>query len=193
MDEEMREKMISAFEDAVRVAGAKDYETGMMQARNLIVFVSGLVEFVTRSICAMGTIEGLRKMLDSMEEMSEEEAALLMLVLNQLPQLLRFGLMTVGKTAASTIPPPSGGRKPALTARQIKEALDYVSQLNRKGVSMPVAKARASQKFGCGLRTIERLWTNRESLPEDEPTMGELVSRVLKEVNLSAGWPVIPG
>jgi hypothetical protein len=66
------------------------------------------------------------------------------------------------------LPALNSGRPPALSSQKANEALDYVSKLNRQGCTLEVAKSRAAQRFGCSLRTIERLWIKRESIDADE-------------------------
>ena len=188
MDEQMREKMVAAFEKTVHAVGSKDYETAMKQASAYLEFMHNIIELTSKFLQSSQTIEGLRKTLDSLVQLPENEEAMLLSMFENLPMILRIGLTAVGKKAASTLPPPSGGRKPAFTARQSQEALDYVSQLNRKGTPMAAAKQRAAQKFQCGRRTIERLWANRESIPlENQPTIQELLTMLFKQ-GAADGW-----
>lgn len=193
MDEVMRETLILAFEESICSVGAKDYETGMKQARKLIELIAGIIGIANRIVPSIETKEGLRRLLDSEMQWSKSEEVLFLQLLNQLPQLLRYGLTMTGKKAAETLPPPSTGRKPTLTARQSQEALDYISLLNRKGAPMSAAKGRAAQKFGCSRRTIARLWSSRKSIPEDKPSIENLVSLIFtkfKDVDFSSGLSV---
>lgn len=164
MDEKIREKMVSALENAVHTAGAKDYEDGMNQATKLI-------EFAHNGVQSIRTIKGLRATLDSCPPMSKSEEKVALLTLNLLPQLFRIALKMAA--AKATLPPPSGGRPRATTANKTQEVLDFVSELFRKGSRLNVAKDRAAKKYGLSLRTIERLWSKRESILEDEPTIDD--------------------
>jgi hypothetical protein len=148
------------------VAGAKDYEDGMRQATNLI-------EFARNGVQSIQTIEGLRTALDSWPPMSRCEEKIMLLLMDQLPQVLRIGFRMVAAKAKATLPAPSGGRPRATTANKTQEVLDFVSELFRKGSRLRVAQARAAKKYGLSPRTIERLWSNRESIPEDEPTIDD--------------------
>jgi len=186
----MREKMIAAFDQAVRLAGAPGFEKGMEQARTVCGFLMNWAIMVNNFIQPIQTTDDLREALDSRMSLSENEQAYLLFTLENLPQMLRMGISAIAKKAASTLPPPSAGRKPALTAAQAQAALDYVSQLNRKGTPMPAAKYRAAQKFGCSRRTIERLWANRESIPvEEPPTIQDILTMLFKQ-GQSDGWQV---
>jgi hypothetical protein len=120
--------------------------------------------------------------------LSEDDQDLLLFVLENLPQLLRNGAAMIARKAASTLPPPSGGRKPSFTAKERKDVLDYIWKLNRDGTPMRVAKVRASKKYACSLRTIARLTANRASVPtEDRPTIEEILNRILRE-GKADGW-----
>ncbi|MFZ1085718.1 MAG: hypothetical protein WAN35_12200 [Terracidiphilus sp.] len=180
--------MVEAFDQAVRVVGAPGFEMGMEQARFLCGLATHWAIFVNDFIQTIRTVEDLRVALDSRMSLSEKEQAYLLFALQNLPQMLRLGISAIAKKAASTLPPPTGGRKPALTAAQAQDALDYVSQLNRKGTPMAAAKQRASQKFGCSLRTIARLWANRESIPEEEsPTIQDILAMLFQQ-GQADGW-----
>jgi hypothetical protein len=168
VDEKMREKMVLALENAVRVAGARDYEEGMKQAKKLI-------DFADNGIQSIQTIEGLRKTLDSCLPTSKSEEKVVLLAIKLLPQLLRVGLKMAAKKAVSALPPPPAGRPRVTTANKTQEVLIFISELHRKGCSLKVAKGRASRRFEISLRTIERLWSNRGSVHEDEPTFKEVL------------------
>jgi len=186
----MREKMVVAFDQNVRMVGAPGFEIGMEQSRIVCGILMNFAIMVNNFIQPIQTIEDLREALDSRMSLSKKEQAYLLFALENMPQLLRFGISAIAKKAASTLPQPTVGRKPALTAQQAQEALDYVSQLNRKGTPMAAAKQRAAQKFACGRRTIERLWANRESIPvEEPPTIQDILTMFFKQ-GQSDGWQV---
>jgi hypothetical protein len=85
-------------------------------------------------------------MLDSGMQLSKSEEALLSQLLNQLPQLLRYGLMMTGKKAAATLPPLSTGRKPTLTARQSQDALGKMIVLTKSSLSKSLYHRASSDK-----------------------------------------------
>lgn len=95
-----------------------------------------------------------------------------------------------GKKAASTLPAPLVGRRRALNAQQTREMLDYVAKLNREGTEMRFAKERAAQKFRCSIRTVQRLWKLRQSIPEDVPSLETILGRLIQSINLAGGWPL---
>ena len=175
MDEKLREKMILAFEKAVRAAGAKDYEEGMNSARKLIGWVHARAESIQN-------IEDLRATLDSIPPLSKRDEVIGLFIVNHLPQILRIGLKIAARKAASELPAFQAGRPPAIPARKSGEVLDYIAHLHRKGCTLDAAKMRTSLKFGCSLRTIERLWSKRESAEDDleiiEVTMDEALEYI---------------
>ncbi|MGO9340175.1 MAG: hypothetical protein ACLPY1_21980 [Terracidiphilus sp.] len=171
MDQEIREKMVLAVENAVLVAGAKDYETGMVQA-------SKLVASVLNGVASIQTKDGLRTTLDSCSAISKREEKLVLLGLKMLPQVLRIGLKMAAQLAASTLPQPPGGRPRASNAAQTHAVQSYILELIGKGCSAKAAKDRAAQKFGLSQRTIHRLWSSRENVPEDEPGFKDVIGYI---------------
>jgi hypothetical protein len=112
--------------------------------------------------------------------MSKKDEAIALLISKSLPQLLRFGLKILAKSAASTLPQLQTGRPKVIPAHKAGEVLDYVSLLHRKGCQWEIAKQRAAQKFGCNIRTIERLWSKRESIKVNDLPIAVSMDDVIK-------------
>lgn len=167
MDEKTREKIVASFEEAMRKVGAQSYDEG-------IESVARLFRFVSEGIEAMRTPDKLRETLDSLPPLSRRDKTILLFLATHLPHLLRWGLKWMAEDAVHTLPAMNGGRPNAMTSDEVQEALDYVVKLLRQGVSLDIAKLRASQKFGCSLRTIDRYWAARENPAEDKPTLKEI-------------------
>lgn len=168
MDETTREKLVAALENAVLAAGAKDYETGMMQARRLL-------EITLEGLVCMQTKDDLRNMLDSLPPTSWSQENMALFAFKAMPKILRIGLKMAAKKAALTLPPPSGGRPRVANATQAREVINAILQLVGKGCTPRVAKDRTAQKFGLGRRTIHRIWQNRGSIKEDDPTLEDVL------------------
>jgi len=107
LDEKTREKIVSSFEDAVRVVGAPSYEEGMEA-------VARLIRFMSDGLDSMRTPDQLRATLDKLPPLSARGKMMLMLVMAKLPQLLRWGIKMVGEEATRSLPVPSGGRPCAM-------------------------------------------------------------------------------
>jgi len=163
--------MVSALEKAILSLGEPTYEDGMKKAVKLL-------EFVTNAARTIQTPDGLRSALDACEPLSKSEETIALFAMRNLPTLVRVCLKMAAKSAANDFPAPPTGRLPALKAQQAKDAVDYIWELTRKGASMDAAKTRAGQKFGCSRRTIDRLCANRDSLPEDKPTMADVIKQL---------------
>jgi hypothetical protein len=164
VDEKTRERLVLAVENAIRVSGAKNYEAGMKQALKLI-------EFVHTGIRSIQTIDDLRTTLDSCLPMSKSEEKIAVLAISFLPQILRIGLKMAAQEAQRTLPALPGGRPRAITAIETAQVRDFVSKLIREGSTLKAAKDRASRKFVLSKRTIERIWSGRKAMPENEPTI----------------------
>lgn len=172
MDEKLREKLVNAVEKSFHVAGARDYESGIEQARKLIAFVY-------EGVNSMKTPDELRLLLDSFPALSKREELIGLFIAQNLPGILRLGLKLAAKKAASDLPGLKSGRPPALSLQQVHEALDYVSKLNRQGCPFEVAKLRTGQRFGCSPRTIERLWKGRAAFADDSPVIAPTIDEAL--------------
>jgi hypothetical protein len=164
VDEAVREKFVRALEESFCKAGANSYEDGINSA-------SKIVNFVAASINEIHTKDALRAMLDALPPISRKEEMTVLLATKLLPQLLRIIMKGALMKAQKTLPPPPGGRPLSLPPERREELLDFVASLNRRGFSMPNAKRRASAHFQISLRTVERLWLNRMTPNETEPTL----------------------
>jgi len=166
VNEKYRERLIAAVEKSMKTVGANDYTSGMEQARKLIAFFYQGMEHLK-------TPDDLRALLDMCSPMSKREEAIYLLLAQNLHPVIRLGLNSLAKRASSNLPAFNPGRPPALTEKETREALDYVWYAIRRGYSMQVAKLRAAQKYGCSLRTINRLWVRRRDFTGEasEPTI----------------------
>jgi hypothetical protein len=171
VDEKTREKMVLAIEKAILSLGEPTYEDGMKKAVKLL-------EFVTNGARSAQTLDELRSALDACEPVSKSEEMLVLFAMRNLPSLLRACLKMAAKSAAIDFPALPAGRRKALTAQQAVDAVDYIWELTRKGAPMDAAKLRAGQKYGCSRRTIDRLCADRDSVPEDKPTIAEVINRL---------------
>lgn len=173
MDEKLRDKIVTAVEKSFCAAGAKDYESGIEQARKLIALAYDGVE-------SMKTPNDLRALLDSCPSLSRREQMICFFVAWNLPGLCRIALKLAAKRVAHDLPAINTGRPPALSTGQILEALNYVSKLNRSGCPLEVAQWRTARKFDCSLRTIQRLWKDRAEFSSDSANPEVSVEEVIE-------------
>jgi hypothetical protein len=145
-----------------------------------------LLIWVLDGIEAIKTPEDLRSRLDSLPPMSKRDEAIALFISKSLPQLLRFGLKILAKSAASTLPQLQTGRPKVIPLQRAHDVLDYVSLLHRKGCSWEIAKQRAAERFGCNIRTIERLWSKRESIELDNAPIAVSVDDVINYLGSDA-------
>jgi hypothetical protein len=176
VNEKLRDKIVDAVEKSFRIAGAKDYESGIEQARKLIAFAY-------EGIDSMKTQDDLRAGLDSCSPLSRREELIGLLIAQNLPGILRLGLKLAAKKAATDLPILNSGRPQALSSQEARDALDYVSRLNRQGCPFEAAKSRTAQKFNCSIRTIERLWKDRSILLSDQETPDVTIDEALRYIS----------
>jgi hypothetical protein len=126
LEEKLREKFVEAVDKALKTAGARDYVSGMEQAKKLIAFAYEGIESIK-------TPGDLRAALDSCPPLTKREEIVYLLLAQNLPALLRLGLKIAAKKAATDFPTLNSGRPPALSKQQAGKALDYASKLHRLG------------------------------------------------------------
>jgi len=168
LKEKVKEEFIASFEKAMIRAGATNYEQGMAQT----------IRAVTLAYSAMRRIrtqDELRKALDRLEPMSRSEERLALFFIRFLPQIVRILFRNVAKQADRELPSLHGGRPRVASPDKARTILDYIGDLHRKGCTFKVAKQRASMKFGCSHRTIERLWAKRHGIDEHDPTIQDVL------------------
>jgi hypothetical protein len=171
LNEETREKMVEAVEKSMQSLGEPSFEDGMKKAAKV------LQAFADR-VRSIQTLDEFRTILDGYKSSSKAEEGMLLLAARYLPALARVFLKLLAKRASADLPAPPGGRHPSLTAQRAKEAVDYVSTLHHKGASMDAAKRRAGQRCEVSRRTIDRTWANRASIPEEAPTMAQVIEEI---------------
>ena len=81
--------------------------------------------------------------------------------MQNLPAIVRKLMEMFAQRAAEVLPAPPGGRLPALTPEQQRNACDYVGRLYAQGVALKIAKQRAAQRHAVSPRRIERAWAGR--------------------------------
>ena len=181
MDEKLRENVIEAFVRAALAVGAKDYEEGMKFAKEFF-------KRIHEGIQVIETTEKLRTALDSVPPLTKREQMIALFLADHLPQFIRFGLKIAAKQAASDFSAFGVGRPPSIPAYKNGEVLNYVALLLRKGCKLNAAKKRTAQQFGCSLRNVERLWSKRETV-EDNEALTEVTMNDVLEYLEPAGVP----
>ena len=161
MDEEMREAMVTTFVEAMHNAGAENYEEGLAKVVKLIEIVHGWVVKIQ-------TVEGLRATVAEMQPMSREEESIAPFLFRNLLAVVGLLVRSGANALAADLPAFPAGRPHTLSVEEIQELLDYISGLHRRGTNLTVAKVRASQRYSCSVRTVERLWAERHTVPAQE-------------------------
>jgi hypothetical protein len=154
------EQFVEAIERAFVSAGAKDFEDGVRIAKKLIgFFYEGVQSIETKQ-------DFIRAIAQCPPSMIGELDKGLLLVKN-LPGVVRHLLIRLARMAASSFSPLPSGRPVVIPPRLGPEILDFIATLNRKGCSLTIAKDRAAKKYDVSRRTIDRLWSDRASYAGD--------------------------
>lgn len=189
MDELKQERMVTAIERTLRAIGTKDYETGIRQAGRFVEYAKDASAFAEGVLPSIQSIEGLRQEIDLKLQLPPEQEDLVLFIMEHFLQIMRVAIEMFADRAASGLPYPNAGRRPAFTASQNREIVADILKAFGEGLSIPVAKLRASKKYGCSKRSIDRLWANRASIPKEDLSVEIVIKRFLKEIDFSQGWP----
>ena len=100
--------------------------------------------------------------------MTEEDSAIVPMIFGNMELLVRLLIEEGVKQVVADLPAYPLGRRRVLSLDESQKMLDFISGLHRKGTPLKTAKFRASQKYGCSLRTVERLWSKWDSIPAPE-------------------------
>lgn len=161
MRPQSRDKLLSAMDELAKTAGANSVDD--MVDRACVMFEK-LIEFASPMRTRAQAIEVLDKL-----EMTPAEERLLLASIKMTPMLIRFGIKKLAKTAVNDLPAPPTGRKPALASDKSVEVIDFVAKMNRDGYELGSCLYRASQRFGIGYRSVERIWNNRAEILQNGP------------------------
>lgn len=175
MDEKRLEEYVTAVEQTAMKCGARSYDEGLDQA---IALLSRLQDFME----SIRTKDALRSALASAEAPTKVEERMILFFIRHSPQFVRIvSGLAVSKFLAA-LPAFAPGRPEKIRAEDGEELLDLISALQRKSVPLGAAKRRAAQRFGCSLRTVERLWKGRKDPREETATPEEIADWVSREM-----------
>jgi hypothetical protein len=176
MRPEFKEQLLASLDSAAQCAGTASYEAGMVQLSTLLDKLQGWVS-------RMRTKEDLAALLDELaEEPTTEDEIYTIGLLQGLPSIMRELFTNQVPRLAESLPPPRTGRKHVLTLEQRILIRDYISELHRMGTPLQTSKKRAAQRFGVGVRSVERAWSKRMELNIDKPwvSVSELIAWMSK-------------
>lgn len=160
MRPEARERFLLAADSSARALGASSFQDAIATVRRLFVKLTEQSDMIQ-------TPELASQVLDDLEIAPELEEILIQLMENG-PLLARWGIMELYRMAGDLPTLPS--RQPAVSGRAQVEIVRFINKLNfEQNVPMQIAKKRAAQHFGCGVRTVERYWRERQRILANGP------------------------
>jgi len=161
MRPEARDKFLKSADALAKELGGDSFQDGIVLARKLL-------KKLTEMFDSIQTPEMLAQRLDEMEIAPENEW-LMLAIPGFSPQILRWILASLNRTAEKTLPQvPS--RRPAVAANDQLKILRFINELHfDHGVELEKAKDRAARRFGCGVRTVERYWRERKEILANGP------------------------
>jgi hypothetical protein len=161
MRPEARDKFLKLADATAKELGGDSFQDGIALARK---WLSKLTEMFD----SIRTPEMLAQRLDE-TEIAPENEWLMFALAGFGPQLLRWIFASLNRNAEVTLP-NFPNRRPAIATNTQIEMLRFINDLHfNHAVELQKAKSRAAQRFGCGVRTVERYWREREEILANGP------------------------
>lgn len=161
MDEAKVRILIDTIEQSFQKLGAQNLDEAA-------AVIDKLIDFFSNQVKPLMNRQVLESLLRSTESTPENEQ-LLMTMLEQLPLIVALFLQNLSTEASKTFPNGNGGRPRSLNAANRRELCQHIAKLHGEGVSLGTAKARASQKYGVSVSTVERIWAERKNGHKPSP------------------------
>ncbi len=176
MRPEFRDQVLAALDEVAQIVGIPAIEQGIDLSCRAFEKLLGMMNPIR-------TREAFSESLDQAEVPPEEEPIVLA-SLRVLPHFIGTEIKQAAKQAAKDFPTHTG-RKGSLSAEQKAEMCAFIGKLYAQGVKLTVCKQRAAQRFGVGVRTVERAWRHRGDLPA-QPDFETAMAYLLKVLSGSA-------
>lgn len=160
MTPELRDRLVKRLDELTRDFGGNDFVTGAAGAALLFEKLAAAMEPMTST-------EKLNAFLDAMPQPSKAQELYLFAFLRFLPSMFRVWITKLGKISSDTLPPQPGGR-PATDQKTRVEVVAFILQLIGKKVDVEIAKKRAALRFGISEGTVQRIWDDRDKLPDPD-------------------------
>lgn len=156
MKKELCERLISETEQSFEKMGLNFYET-MKRAPAAVEKWKRYAPLYEQLWKNASSRKELTAFLLTGPDPSPEEIETVLSLIRTVPYLLRSYL----QDAAKSLPPSPGGRPQELNPEQRKEVCLQIGQLYGLGAELRDAQKRMAQRYGVGLRTIQRAWQER--------------------------------
>ena len=104
-------------------------------------------------------------LLDQMPELSLLQRRLVFGTLKYSPQIIRFVLKEMSKTAEITLPEIPTGR-PGMELQERSRIVNFVGDQHKRVASLHRCMKVAAERFGVSEATVQRAWDDRTSLDD---------------------------
>lgn len=153
-----RDAIINATEEALRWAGAKDFDSGMSDFRKMI-------EKLLERHAPMQSKERFANALDSLPEPTFFQLRLIKGIFRYFPQVLRYGARELARKAEDELPALPAGR-PGLDIYEKTQIIAEVSRKQLRGYNLKQAKTQTARQFNLSFATVQRAWDDRANRGE---------------------------
>lgn len=161
MKDKTVQKLLKACDDMAQQVGLKSYDEilGTVQQQGVPLarlFVAFFEKAKTRA--------ELVSWLSQIEEPESKVVDYIIDFMHLFPMILGNAVRDAAKS--DQLPTQPKGRRPIVAATRYKICQFVLELHGKKRVSEAIAKRRAAQHFGVGVRTVDRIWDDREQIFE---------------------------
>lgn len=173
MRKKTRESILALLDEAFRTADMPvDLEFTNLALRILRKYQSPRNDLT--AIIVGGVRAGVARALDDAEEPTADGLQQIFSEMKAIPYAIRRPAAKAFRGAVKELPHPPGGRPRSLSDEKIREVIDAVAELNRRGVRLAVSYKRVASRIGISPRTIQRVWQDRKQRFQDKDLGEEL-------------------
>jgi hypothetical protein len=153
-----RDSIIVAVEEALKWAGAEDFDSGMAQFSRILIKLQERHE-------PMRSRERFAEVLDSIPEPTWLEMQLMKSLFRYFPYILRFGAREFSRKVEEEVPALPAGR-PGLDAYSKARIVAEISDRQLRGYNLKQAKTQTARRLNLSFSTIQRAWDDRANREE---------------------------
>lgn len=130
---------------------------------------------------AIRSRQAFLEFVQSLPDEAEPYLPLAMTLLQRIPEIAQVQIVQLLHQAASEHPlEVSPGRPRVMDDSMRLDICDDVSALFRKGVPLLDSQQRVAERYGVSVRSVQRVWRQRHTLPSEPNSLGEIFEAISK-------------
>ena len=183
MKPETVQKLLEACDEMSQQVGLKAYDDVQQFMQKQGPFIRFVVEFFDN----LKTRPELISWLSKIEEPEPAFVDYMVRMFREFPMILGIAIR---KAATSDKTPPGPKGPPRIDDKKRYEICQFVLDLHgKKRVKEPAAKKRAAQHFDVSIRSVDRIWNDREEIFKNAELGQEIAVRLREMLRRSSEVP----